>query len=869
TGDITEWDNTANHNTTLFYEEANNQYWAYEWDTPSGQVNVTSYAGVYATGTGVVGTERRVYCEYVHNSDRTNLDTETNNWRILTRTAYSTDGNLITDEYDYTSGNLTTSRHYDTATGDLLATYTYNATTGRLTNITYEDGPSEYYRTGFIKRQVIGTGHDTYGIYEYEDMGYFTPGLAPLGYGRTLLMYKNYDTTPSMPYPNYYKTFGWDTVQVTVDEYNGVYAPLPGTDALSGIDLTERTCTYVYNHGGEEINLDTTTNGWILNKKIEYDTTTALPKLEYVYYTFDGYTSGQLYTKEVMNEVDPDGDETPYEPSDDLDHELYGKHVKYYMIDEQYQQDASGNWYGRTYRVDNYTDGWYYEITFTNPADPTDGTILRKVKIDLYTGAILSFGYEYYPNGRLKRACSENGDITEFLDGTENNNGTDGYPADDYGRIILYSSNSLGVLYGSYSTSPYYGTWDWDDDEGQVTVTMYDGDYSVSVGDPLLSDVYTTERRAVYVYDHNGVVTDLDTSTNGWTILTQTIYSTDGMEVIEDYIYDANGRILESFDYLNDRHFIYDYYVSNPDRMYSKEEREYSTGDLLSTFYYYNDVDNLLGVNLLENPDMFDNVFYRYENDRFYNTGNVDPYDDYGRVDRQISAVEGEFSTIAYEYTYHSPIEDWVDKKLGYLNAGDYTTYITDPFTTNFTELAVTYAYYANVDNRLLWKQMVNPDVYDNLYYRYEDDDFYLDPVTGAEYGRVDRQVSSVLGDYSTVAYTYSYHFTTEAWVDQKVAYQGLGDYATNPDDPTFNTPAVVYSYYSTAANLLSIKDVMVEADPDGDGIYDEPLGDQDSDMYNDNIIYYYRNNADYTNNTADPTDDYGRTEILENRTDD
>ncbi|MGB2601588.1 MAG: hypothetical protein WBD12_06265, partial [Candidatus Omnitrophota bacterium] len=291
------------------------------------------------------------------------------------------------------------------------------------------------------------------------------------------------------------------------------------------------------------------------------------------------------------------------------------------------------------------------------------------------------------------------------------------------------------------------------------------------------------------------------------------------------------------------------------------------TGDdiLIETYRYFDNATNRLYWKQMTNPDAGNNLYYHYIDEAF----DVDPITGavYGRVDMQVSAVLGEYTTIAYTYTYHNATDPWVDQKIGYQGLGDYTTDPNSlPDDPTFATPVVTYAYNANADNRILWKQLVAPDNDNNLYYRYEDDDFYVDPATGAEYGRVDRQVSAVLGEYTTIAYTYTYHDPDQEWVNQKVGYQDLGDYATNPDDPTFATPVVVYTYTTNDNNRLYTKEVYNEVDPDGDGIYDEDPDDIGSDLYNDNVIYHYIDEAFYTDPITGA--EYGRVERADNITD-
>ncbi|MBI5144150.1 MAG: hypothetical protein HZA30_03680, partial [Candidatus Omnitrophica bacterium] len=99
-----------------------------------------------------------------------------------------------------------------------------------------------------------------------------------------------------------------------------------------------------------------------LSQKIGYsDSGWTTVKVTYAY--FDNATN-RLYTKDIVNELDPNGNGVPNEDPADKTHEFYNKHIKYYYNDEKHAQALDGSWYGRIKRIDNITGGYAYQITY-------------------------------------------------------------------------------------------------------------------------------------------------------------------------------------------------------------------------------------------------------------------------------------------------------------------------------------------------------------------------------------------------------------------------------------------------------------------------------------------------------------------------
>ncbi|MCP4569215.1 MAG: hypothetical protein GY841_16700, partial [FCB group bacterium] len=253
------------------------------------------------------------------------------------------------------------------------------------------------------------------------------------------------------------------------------------------VQTDERDVRYVYDHLGEMENLDAdpasgTYNGWILREKSIYDTNGVDLLEEYIY-----RANTLLETKEVAVENDPDGDGTPDEVGEDTDSEFYGDHVKYYYRDED-----AGLGFGRVWRIDNITEGWYYEIGYVNPGNPADDAIASKVKKDIITDLPIEWTERYATAANLlKRVVESNGDVSEYDDDDTFGNG-------DYGRTTL--------LYDASASE--YTTWSWGG--AQVTVSEYSGAYEIAMYDANGFDVQTDERDVRYVYDHLGEMENLD-----------------------------------------------------------------------------------------------------------------------------------------------------------------------------------------------------------------------------------------------------------------------------------------------------------------------------------------------------------------------
>ncbi|MDD5634707.1 MAG: hypothetical protein PHW46_05485, partial [Candidatus Omnitrophica bacterium] len=337
-------------------------------------------------------------------------------------------------------------------------------------------------------------------------------------------------------------------------------------------------------------------------------------------YTY--YASGRIQTKEV----DPEGTAGSV---------YFGKHVKYYYLDEIAHVDsATLSEYGRVSKIDLFETGVYWTFAYVNEADPTNEIVLYKEKRNLSTGTFLS-REENFDDGTLRRITSETGNITEYL----NENYDPGTGLQGYGRVSLFYKYSL--------TAPIYRTYDWSTNPSQVSVDEYEGVYSVSLGAAQNAGIIQSDRSASYVYDHNSEAIDLDPATNGWILRDKKVYDSDGLTLLEEYIYDASGLLTEERHIDENRLYTYAYYSSPNEKVvhykYAYEisnpgvlihTAEYGTdGELLRITYpgLNNDTIELYtdtGTDNWKRKIQTDGYIYEYKDEWLYG----DKWNHYGRL---------------------------------------------------------------------------------------------------------------------------------------------------------------------------------------------------------------------------------------------
>ena len=266
---------------------------------------------------------------------------------------------------------------------------------------------------------------------------------------------------------------------------------------------------------------------------------------------------------------------------------------------------------------------------------------------------------------------------------------------DGTGRVV--------VFYDSANTE--YNTYTWG--AVQVTVNAYDGTYVPATG------AVTSERTHQFVYDHKNEQTNLDADPvsgtyNGWIMREQYVYAADGTTVDELYEYNAAGTIfrqtvsgdISEFDTSNGRVVVY----------YDSTETEYKTWTWGATQV---------------TVDVYDAI---------YNPA-VGPIT-VARTERYVYDHNNEFTNLDADPasgTYNG----WLlTSKLGY--AADGTTAV------------LTENYYGSglIQDKTYASSGANPDG-DDLYYEYENNDFYSNGV----YGRLIRSQASDGTVYKTVSF--------------------------------------------------------------------------------------------------------------------
>ncbi|RKY42111.1 MAG: hypothetical protein DRP85_04075, partial [Candidatus Makaraimicrobium thalassicum] len=187
---------------------------AYEYDTDGNLVSQTAYEALFtyyvpegrihtkylriASGDDPAGTTYEYSNDPVHN-----VDTDSEHGYLIKKT--NPDGSYTTYSDYWSPDQPRFVSEYD-AGGNLLAEYEYD-TEG---NPVEEPGDTiEEYDSTLMKRKIELATSD---IYEYLEEDWFGQG-----YGRVTLVYDASETT--------YRTYDWDALQVTVEEYEGAYEP--------------------------------------------------------------------------------------------------------------------------------------------------------------------------------------------------------------------------------------------------------------------------------------------------------------------------------------------------------------------------------------------------------------------------------------------------------------------------------------------------------------------------------------------------------------------------------------------------------------------------------------------------------------------
>ena len=389
---------------------------------------------------------------------------------------------------------------------------------------------------------------------------------------------------------------------------------------------------------------------------------------------------------EVFSERDPDGDGIPMEgdtnqngvldpgeTGDDVGHELYGKHVKYYFNDEDDAQDALGNWYGRVCRIDNITDSYAYEITYYTAAGAIHPQTHTKVKRVLNPDGTLGdiiVTYTYYPDEanrlhtELLTAANQAGEIYFVYTWDDGRNVCTKQAYLDaagtiHGNTYYYSYSNLEQAYGMmlpqadedgnlyYEFLSYDGDnrvtssrgWKYVEGTGFVQNTSYlyvwnDGDQRLEKY--CYSDPNWTNLESTYYYSYSNL-----TQAYGM-MLPQA--DGDGNLYYEFVSYDGNNRVTFSRGYKHTAGIGFTFNASYCTIYYGASnliatKQKYSDpdatpGNLIETSGYFNDEDNRIAYKALEDPDEYGNIMYEYYNEDFDHDGDgtIEKDENYGRL---------------------------------------------------------------------------------------------------------------------------------------------------------------------------------------------------------------------------------------------
>ncbi|MBF0217404.1 MAG: LamG domain-containing protein, partial [Candidatus Omnitrophica bacterium] len=255
----------------------------------------------------------------------------------------------------------------------------------------------------------------------------------------------------------------------------------------------------------------------------------------------------------------------------------------------------------------------------------TDGTL---IKFTLYAAT------ENYASGKLKRKTeSATGNIYEYLD--------EDWASQGFGRLITTFDFAANM----------YRTYIWG--MTQVTVNEYSGQYMPDYGSAVQSDVVAGEKRVIYIYDHNSEEVDLNTGTNGWVIRKKTMYDNTGLNMTDEYIYDAAGRLTRDDHVSVNRYYTYAYYPAPDDSQYQyKYEFIKSTNTFVGT-YIYDTAGNLTGF-VAANDETYPSGRLK----RKYEAGNIYEYLDenwnsqgYGRIALAFKQSEGVYRAYSWGTT--------------------------------------------------------------------------------------------------------------------------------------------------------------------------------------------------------------------------
>ncbi|MFC1548360.1 S8 family serine peptidase [Candidatus Omnitrophota bacterium] len=573
----------------------NDYYYTYDWDThdvvEKGYEGTYAVSSAYTTRTDVVGSELRVKKVYIHDDDYT---VHHSTWQMESQLIYQTDGSTKDDYYEYyndgsgsTPGHMKRAIDYGTDLSEWTSTYpvtlvntvsttrsyvdcghdaslnitgaitleawinTTNNTSGGVRDFLFckfdQGGNKDGYALAIVNNKLLfysrgggsgnwvvsgstGTVNDgewhhvavTYssqaGTYYIDGMtsGTFTTAADPgtnstldLHIGGTSRGGQNLGFDGTMRYAGVYSS------ALSADDIDTLYwGETIGNSPVSRWGFTEgsgsEVCDSTGNSDGTIVN--TVTWGSNEHRKVVYASYSGNgTQTLYGSYTTDN--SYNLYSWNYPEGVYTSGNYVDVEKFDGVYTVNAGDEIRSDIVDSELRVSYMYKHNGVYTNLDPSSNGW--NKVAQTIYDPADGH-----SIDNF--------YEWYISGNgLKRS---------YDDATEQ--GTEWEDTSNHYVMGTATYTTTVLVSGMYTANESYTTYDWTYSSGIYTTghvnhEMYDGEYSVEVGDVLGVDIDADERRVAYLYKHNGVYTNLNTGTNGWILKGKEVYDTDGTEVLE------------------------------------------------------------------------------------------------------------------------------------------------------------------------------------------------------------------------------------------------------------------------------------------------------------------------------------------------
>ncbi|MFA6637148.1 MAG: S8/S53 family peptidase, partial [Candidatus Omnitrophota bacterium] len=263
-----------------------------------------------------------------------------------------------------------------------------------------------------------------------------------------------------------------------------------------------------------------------------------------------------------------------------------------------YEYDASGNQTARYVYYDNpdnrlksheVADGTIYQYSDEDWNGQGYGVLEKEIRPD---GYFKTFS-DYYTGTDQARFISEYDDHGNLMVTYEYSSTGALLSQTVYSERTYYDAEGRPVVY--YDGSSQYRTYTWDvPEDWQVTVDFYSGIYDRSAG----ADI--SERSKTVVYYNNGVLTNLDTATNGWIRKTEYTYAAGGQDLTkqETWYYDPN--VIESTLYVGSSdaegrvylHYYQERLAGRPDKVVMAEARPADNNAVAYYYEYLSDVSD-------------------------------------------------------------------------------------------------------------------------------------------------------------------------------------------------------------------------------------------------------------------------------------